>query len=222
MKNKTVLFLTALPVVVTISMLPSLPDKIPAHYNYLGEIDRWGSKYETLILPVLIVLTGIICLILLNKLYKSALVSVDEKSSNDSKNNLKIVKILSIGTLIIFNIIQAYLIFNPRFASNGSITFDLNMILCVAVGIILIIVGNYLPTARRNSMIGFRTKQSVTNDQLWYKANRIAGVSSVISGMIIIIQSFYIKGITSIMIMVAILILSSVISAIYSYKISKV
>ena len=30
-----------------------LPDQVPAHYNALGEVDRWGSKYELLILPVL-------------------------------------------------------------------------------------------------------------------------------------------------------------------------
>ncbi|MEK5233720.1 DUF1648 domain-containing protein [Lysinibacillus sp. FSL K6-0232] len=28
-----------------------LPDKIPGHFNGLGEVDRWGSKLELLILP---------------------------------------------------------------------------------------------------------------------------------------------------------------------------
>ena len=29
-----------------------IPDQIPGHYNAAGEIDRWGSKLELLILPV--------------------------------------------------------------------------------------------------------------------------------------------------------------------------
>lgn len=29
-----------------------LPDQIPGHYNGAGEIDRWGDKWELLILPV--------------------------------------------------------------------------------------------------------------------------------------------------------------------------
>lgn len=29
-----------------------IPDRIPGHYNGAGEIDRWGSKWELLILPV--------------------------------------------------------------------------------------------------------------------------------------------------------------------------
>jgi uncharacterized membrane protein len=31
----------------------TLPDRVPAHYNALGEVDRWGSKMELLILPLI-------------------------------------------------------------------------------------------------------------------------------------------------------------------------
>lgn len=30
-----------------------LPDKIPGHYNALGEIDRWGNKSEILFVPII-------------------------------------------------------------------------------------------------------------------------------------------------------------------------
>jgi len=30
-----------------------IPQQVPMHYNALGEIDRWGSKYQTLILPAI-------------------------------------------------------------------------------------------------------------------------------------------------------------------------
>lgn len=31
----------------------SFPDKIPAHYDWAGNIDRWGSKGELLIVPIM-------------------------------------------------------------------------------------------------------------------------------------------------------------------------
>lgn len=31
----------------------SLPAQVPMHFNGIGEIDRWGSKYEMLLLPVI-------------------------------------------------------------------------------------------------------------------------------------------------------------------------
>lgn len=36
-----------------------LPDELPAHYNGAGEIDRWGSKYELLICPIIALLMQI-------------------------------------------------------------------------------------------------------------------------------------------------------------------
>ena len=50
--KKTIYFLLMfLPLLITVFALPFLPEKIPAHYNFAGEIDRWGSKFETLIFP---------------------------------------------------------------------------------------------------------------------------------------------------------------------------
>ncbi|ATP39958.1 hypothetical protein CSE16_07785 [Solibacillus sp. R5-41] len=34
----------------------SLPAQVAAHFNAAGEVDRWGSKYELLILPVIAIL----------------------------------------------------------------------------------------------------------------------------------------------------------------------
>ncbi len=31
----------------------SLPDKIPAHYNGAGVVDRWGNKSEILVMPIM-------------------------------------------------------------------------------------------------------------------------------------------------------------------------
>lgn len=30
--------------------------EVPAHFNAVGEVDRWGSKYEILILPVIAII----------------------------------------------------------------------------------------------------------------------------------------------------------------------
>ena len=42
----------------------SLPDKIPAHYDFAGNIDRWGKKGELLIVPIMswflyVMITGV-------------------------------------------------------------------------------------------------------------------------------------------------------------------
>ncbi|WP_062353559.1 DUF1648 domain-containing protein [Bacillus kwashiorkori] len=38
-------------VIFLIFVWNQLPDKVPAHYNFIGEIDRWGSKWELILSP---------------------------------------------------------------------------------------------------------------------------------------------------------------------------
>lgn len=40
-------------IIYTFSEWGNLPDQIPAHFNAAGEVDRYGSKYELFILPVI-------------------------------------------------------------------------------------------------------------------------------------------------------------------------
>lgn len=45
-------------IILLIFVWSKLPDKVPAHYNALGEVDRWGSKGGLLVLPILGVFIG--------------------------------------------------------------------------------------------------------------------------------------------------------------------
>ena len=42
-----------IPLGYTLSALPTLPDQIPAHFNAGGNVTRWGSRNEMLILPLI-------------------------------------------------------------------------------------------------------------------------------------------------------------------------
>jgi len=49
------LFLVGM-VVFIYTQWDQIPQRVPMHYNALGEIDSWGSKYQTLILPTISIL----------------------------------------------------------------------------------------------------------------------------------------------------------------------
>ena len=36
-----------------------MPEKVPMHYDLAGNIDRWGSKYDNLIFPVIILVMAL-------------------------------------------------------------------------------------------------------------------------------------------------------------------
>ncbi|KGR78363.1 DUF1648 domain-containing protein [Ureibacillus manganicus] len=62
---------------------PQLPDQIPGHFNSLGEVDRWGSKYEIIILPVI----GLFIFVLMNLFEKAPHMHNYPKRLNE--NNVK-------------------------------------------------------------------------------------------------------------------------------------
>lgn len=40
-------------IIMLVIVWSDLPQKVPAHYNARGEVDRWGSKWELIILPMI-------------------------------------------------------------------------------------------------------------------------------------------------------------------------
>ena len=52
--------LTCFPVVLSLLLCPLLPERIPAHYNLYGQVDRWGSRLEVLLLPLCCLVGGLI------------------------------------------------------------------------------------------------------------------------------------------------------------------
>mgnify|MGYP002572928387 CR=1 FL=1 len=60
--------LTCFPVVLSLLLLPLLPERIPAHYNLYGQVDRWGSRLEVLLLPLCCLVGGLIWKRLIQKM----------------------------------------------------------------------------------------------------------------------------------------------------------
>jgi len=59
-KRVSILFKIAmvLPLIITVLCFPFIPNIIPAHYNSLGEITRYGSKFELFLLPAITIAFG--------------------------------------------------------------------------------------------------------------------------------------------------------------------
>uniref|UniRef100_UPI003FA4C50B DUF1648 domain-containing protein n=1 Tax=Enterocloster clostridioformis TaxID=1531 RepID=UPI003FA4C50B len=52
--------LSCLPLFFALFFLPALPPKIPSHYDITGSVTQWGSKYESLIMPIITLATAIL------------------------------------------------------------------------------------------------------------------------------------------------------------------
>lgn len=91
-----------LPLAISMIALIFFLDLIPAHNNIKNEIDRWGSKYEILIIPIITILLGKF-LLFMKKWVK--------KHKVKGNNNEKFVLIIGICLLLIYNIILCMMIY---------------------------------------------------------------------------------------------------------------
>ena len=89
------------------------------------------------------------------------------------------------------------------------------------MGVVFIILGNIMPKLKVNSVLGFRTKWSMKNDEVWKKCQKVSGMTTRISGIVIMILSFHFHHSTLPTLVVITMLLSLMIDILYSYQVAK-
>ena len=104
MKKKKIIFysLMFLPLIVVLIALHFLPERIPAHYDFNNQVTRWGSKYETLIFPVITVLFGYFML---------GMAKFSSKQEENGSNNENVCIVAGIVSLTLFNAMTGYFLY---------------------------------------------------------------------------------------------------------------
>ena len=188
--NKIMLALSLLPTLITSVFLFFMNDTVPMHYNASGAVDRYGSKYENFILPAIILFMYAFYMVY-TKIY-----------TKYSTNSIEKMMFLILAIL------------KP---DSTTFTDNVPFIINTVMALMLIITGNFLPKTKRNSFIGVKTSWTQSSDLAWYESNRAGGIAFVVTGVLTIIESSFIKGIDSTFIMVAILLISIAVAYIYAY-----
>ena len=187
-KKKTVCYiLMYLPLVVVLIVLPHLPEKIPAHYGFDNQVDRWGSKYEALLFPVISILMGYFLL---------AMARLAAKKEEHGENNKNVTIIVGILVLILLNALNVYSLYTSfnKVENLSFVSLDIGQLVFGIIGMLMIVTGNLMPKLRMNSMIGLRTHWSMKNEATWKKSQHIGGISFIIGGIIIIGICMVMKG----------------------------
>ena len=178
-KDLLLIFFIFLPLVIHLVSLNYLPNSVPMHYGFNGEVDRWGSKFEMLIVPILGIIGGMGCFI------------YTKCATKKLKNNLKAFNATTFVIALTFNILTiAFLITSFNKTTNINETIS-NKLIFSSIGFGFIILGNYMPKAKKNHYFGVRTKLTLSDDELWFKTQRFSGKLFVGFGLILTIISFF-------------------------------
>jgi len=186
---------------VSVWAYPQLPPTVATHWNLRGTPDGFSSRtLAVAIMPaVMLVMAGVF----------RVLPRLDPRGENYAK---------FIGTywLIANSVIVFLLIAHGLILATGlGYAVKIDRLMPIGVGVLFIILGNFLTRVEPNWFVGIRTPWTMSSDTVWRKTHRTGGWLMVAGGFVIAACAFLPHGaflplfIAAILIMVVIPIVQS-------------
>jgi len=201
-KELPLIAIVAIPFIYLYYVWDKLSDQVPLHWNLQGEVDRYGSKSELILIPFLLpFLIYVIFLVV-------PLIDPKGKIEKMGKKfySLKFILTFSMSLLAVYIIYSAQ---SNHTANPNFITLGIGALFCV--------LGNYFKTIKPNYFIGIRTPWTLENEDVWKSTHQLAGKMWFIGGLLIIVLSLMLNSKFNMYAFITITIIISVIPIAYSY-----
>ena len=162
---------TILPMLIGIIYWNRLPDVMATHFGMNNEANGFSSKaFAVFGLP----------LVLLALLWLGAFVTAhDPKKQNISPRMFSLV----LWIVPIVSLVVAAMMYPANLGCQLDISFFSELFL----GLLFIIIGNYMPKVRQNNTLGIKIPWTLANEENWNRTHRLAGYLWMICGILILI-----------------------------------
>lgn len=164
------LLLALIPILVYGSMYQTLPSEIPSKFDFEGNILHYMSKNEFALIALLPL--GFWLLFL-------TLPQVDPKQENYHKFS-GVYQGFHFGMVVFLDFIFAMTFFSV-FYPDSTLVGDLML---VAVAVLFVAIGNYLPQVKPNFFMGVRTPWTLSSETVWIKTHRVCGITFMLAGVL--------------------------------------
>lgn len=195
--------LIAVAFLITVLVYSKLPDKLPMHWNMAGEIDGYGAKsfVAFMSLGLMIFMWG----------FMKALPKIDPRKDNYLKFEKSYDVIIS-ALITLFFIVHIIIL-----VSGLGYKIAVDKILLIVMGLMLIILGNYMPKMKSNFFCGIKTPWTLSSEVSWKKTHRLGGKLSVAAGFIILLSSLVLKGSLLVAVFITVTLVATMVPVIASY-----
>jgi len=207
------LILAFIPISLIIFTWHALPDSIPAHFNFSGHVTRYGSKYESFILPAV----ALIIFFSFSQFEKHVL-----KDKQNGKRDSVILSWTCTGILLFCIMVTVRILFIAFTEVEATANFDNIKMLALMLCLILVMIGLMLPKCKQNVLIGIRTKWTLNSELVWTKTHKFGGVVLPIFGLMsAILCMFVVNARTGFLVAITSTSISVLAVVFYSYLIYK-
>lgn len=178
---------------------PALPDPVPTHWNAAGEVDGWTDKpWGVWLIPLITLATTAVMLVLPAIAPKGFRLDAARR-----------VYDIVVFMLVAFMLTVELFAFRAALHGGGGVA----QMVPVAVGFLLIALGNYLGKFPKNFFVGIRTPWTLASDQVWNRTHRLAGYLFMAAGAVVVLTGLLQ---TPAWLLIAAVMLAALIPALYS------
>lgn len=158
-----------------------LPKRIPAHWNAQGEVDRYGSRLEVFLLPLLLTL-----------LYPLLALAprLDPKLRGQTP---RVWPWLLAAVVWTFALLQGAFLYAAWSHVQGR-PFPVERAILGGVGLVFLALGLLLPRLPPNHLAGVRTPWTLESPRVWREVHRRAGWVFALLGLLAWVAALLGKG----------------------------
>lgn len=178
-KNLKTLIITSvislLPILAGLILWNQLPEQMPTHWNAAGEVDGWSSRpFAVFGLPLILVAAQWLCMLA---------TSADPKKNNHTEKMLHLVLwIIPVLSIVLHTV---------TYMTALGMEVRMERVMPVFMGLLFVIIGNYLPKCKQNYTIGIKIPWTLNNEENWTKTHRFSGFLWVVCGIAIMAAGFF-------------------------------
>ena len=163
-----------LPIVFGLIFWNQLPERIATHWGPNGDPDGWSSRaFAVFALPIFLFAIHWLCVLV---------------TSKDPKNKDKNQK--AQGLVLFIIPILSLLVNGIMYMTALGMPLRVEMIMPIFIGLLFIVIGNYLPKCRQNYTIGIKISWTLNSEENWNATHRFAGKLWMIGGALIMLGVF--------------------------------
>jgi uncharacterized membrane protein len=184
-KRMIIWIVAVIPLLLTVGLLPSMADVVPAHYGVSGEVDRYDSKYAMLVFPLIIMVV-----VVLRDVMPRWIRSDDAtQQANMQVMNKMILPIVVV--LVGLNLLTLWLAY---FQVKNIYTTSVNVpqLILAGLSVMFVVIGNLLPKTKPNHYVGIRMPWTLNYPEVWYKTHRFGGVVMTVWGIIGLVLAVFV------------------------------
>ncbi|MDV0441301.1 SdpI family protein [Methanorbis furvi] len=190
-----------LPIIPGLVLYDQLPDQLIIHWNASGQPDGYAPKD--------IVLFGMPLLLCGLNIFIQFALKTDPKINNAS------VMLVTFSKWIIP--IISVIVMSLTLLAGLGMDVPINVVLPIVIGMIFVVIGNYLPKSKQSYTVGIRLPWTLNSEENWNRTHRLAGYLWIIGGVVLILSAFLAPAWMFAVMMTAIIVMVGVPFA-YSYS----